>query len=289
MAHGHDAAQIDALADTLARAANARAQTTQPSAGGGALTVEDAYAVQCGLIKRCGYHVAGFKMGMTSQAKMRQMNVHEPIFGFMAPSGVLQDGATIPRSAFGQPRVEAELAFILKRPLRWPVTTAEAMAAVGGVCLAIEVLDSRYSEFKFSLPDVIADNTSAVGFVLGSEVRSPNEIDVGNMGIVLEINGKPQAIASSAAVLGHPARSLALLVEMVNRYYDEGTRSQLQLRRQGTEVLDAGTVVLTGGITQAFAVDAGDTVRVAGDGLGEVVLTIGPADERRPGPVYVEN
>ncbi len=282
----NETARIGALADTLAAAANARTQTTQPSANGQGLTVEQAYAVQCELIARCGYRVSGFKMGMTSQAKMRQMNVHEPIFGFMAPSGVLHDGATVPRSAFGQPRVEAELAFILKAPLSWPVTTAEAMQAVGGVCLAIEVLDSRYSDFKFSLPDVIADNTSAVGFVLGSEVRSPQSVDVANLGLVLEINGRPQSIASSAAVLGHPARSLALLVEMIHRYYDEQTCAQLRLRRHGTHVLDAGTVILTGGITQAFAVDAGDTVRVAGDGLGEVVLTIGPADGEAPAPVY---
>jgi 2-oxo-3-hexenedioate decarboxylase len=280
------AAAAKDVAGRLAAAANQRQQTEQTTATNASFDEAQAYAVQSQLLAMCGYSLAGFKMGMTSRAKMRQMGVTDPIFGFLAPSMVGQDGETMPRSWFGQPRVEAELAFILRKPIHGPITTAEAMDAVGSVCLAIEVLDSRYANFRFSLADVVADNTSAQRFVLGSELRDPRAVDVGNLGLSLEINGRVTAVASSAAVLGHPARSLAMLVEMLQRHYSDATRTAILRTGERRALLDAGTVILTGGITEAFGVDAGDFIRVRGDGLGEVTMTVGPRSDTPPPPLY---
>lgn len=262
-------------ATALAEAADARRTVPQVSAAWPDLTVADAYRVQALLRQRAGEDdIVGWKMGLTSHAKMRQMNVHDPIFGFLTRSMVVADGATVPASRFCQPRVEAELAVVLRQPLRWPCTSAQAQEAVGGVCLAIEILDSRYRDFRFSLPDVIADNTSASGFVCGPVVRTPGEIPWENLGVVLEIDGAPMAIASSAAVLGHPLRSLVGLVDLMNRYGED------------VRTLPAGTVVLTGGITEAFPVAEGQRVRLRGDGLGEVSFRMGPRVASAPPPVY---
>jgi 2-oxo-3-hexenedioate decarboxylase len=262
-------------ATDLARAANDRTLIEQPSRRDPRLTEAAAYRVQAELYRMRRGADVGFKMGLTSVAKMRQMNIDAPICGFLTAPMIAHDGATIPRSHFVQPRVEAELAFVLRRPLTGPVTTAEAMDAVGGVAVAIEILDSRYRDFSFALPDVIADNTSASRFVLGSEVRSPTLLPVGNTGVVLEINGAPVAVASSAAVLGHPARSLAMLLDLLEQYYPPGMRT-----------LPQGAIILTGGITEAFAVDAGDRVRVRADGLGSASFTMGGPNDSPPPAFY---
>lgn len=283
--------RIAVVARTLYDATNARTLVPQPSRDESQpWTEKDAYDVQRLLLASSlrpardaalsaaesapPSALVGMKMGMTSHAKMRQMGLSSPIFGFLAGSMVGRDGETMPADAFVQPRVEAEIAFITSRPLAWPVTTAQAMEAVGAVTVAIEILDSRYRDFAFSLPDVIADNTSASRFVLGPTLRNPTELDLGNLGVVLEIDGEPVSVASSAAVLGHPARSLTALLELMHRWYGPGS------------VLPAGQVVLTGGITEALPIREGQRVRVRADGLGSASFALGaPAGTLAP-PIY---
>ncbi|MGE3801935.1 MAG: 2-keto-4-pentenoate hydratase [Candidatus Kapaibacterium sp.] len=219
------------------------------------LTVEDAYTIQKMSIDRRierGERLVGMKMGLTSKAKMEQVGVHEPIYGRLTDGMIINDGASFSIERGCHPRVEPEVAFVMKQDIEGKVTDAEAVAAVEGVCAALEVIDSRYRDFKFTLPDVVADNTSASGFVLGSTVRPVNEVNLGNLGIVMEVNGKAEQIGNSSAIYEHPLRSLVQLLHM--------------LARRG-EGLKAGQVVLAGGATAAVPLKRGDHVRVLVDEL----------------------
>ncbi|MBC8145671.1 MAG: fumarylacetoacetate hydrolase family protein, partial [bacterium] len=180
-------------------------------------------------------------------------------YGVLTSSMIVNDGGTVRLSEMCHPRVEPEVAFILKKDLHGPVTPVQAMAAVSGVCAALEVIDSRYRDFKFTLPDVVADNTSAARFVLGSNAIAPEGLDIGNLGIIFEINGVIVETGSSAAVFEHPARSLAELANM--------------LARRG-EYLRAGQIVLSGGATAAVELNAGDHVRAIIEDIGIAELRV---------------
>lgn len=228
------------------------------------LTLDDAYAIQDASVRRRmerGEMLVGMKLGLTSRAKMEQVGVHEPILGHLTTSMVVNDGGVISLGELCHPRAEPEVAFILAEDLYGPVTPAQALGAVAGVCAAIEIIDSRYKDFKFALPDVVADNTSASRFVLGSNVVPPDLVNLGNLGIIFEVNGKIVEIGSSAAVLEHPARALAELATM--------------LARRG-KYLEAGQVILSGGATAAVALAAGDRVRAVIDELGSVEIVVAP-------------
>lgn len=228
------------------------------------LTVEEAYLIQEELVKlklEQGYSIIGPKMGLTSRAKMVQMNVEEPIYGYIFNNMVIQDGAEISLSDYIHPKVEAEIAFILGKDLEGPgITGAQVLAATDYVCGALEIIDSRYENFNFTLPDVIADNASSSRVVLGNRIRKPEELDLDLVGTVLKINGVIKDLGAGAAVLGHPANSVAMLANM--------------LHRKG-EKLKAGQVILTGGITGAVQLSYGDHVTAKLDGLGEVGFSVG--------------
>lgn len=248
--------RIEELAAIVDGAAADRIEIGMVTADEPDLTIERAYAVQVASVERRlgrGERLVGMKMGLTSRAKMEQMGVHEPIYGRLTSSMVVNDGGVVRISELLHPRVEPEVAFILKDDLHGPVTPAQALAAVAGACAALEIIDSRYRDFKFTLPDVIADNTSASRFVLGSTLIPVDRLNLGNLGIIMEINGRAAQIGSSAAIYEHPARSLAELANM--------------LARTG-EHLRAGQIVLSGGATAAVALKAGDHVRVIIDEIG---------------------
>jgi 2-oxo-3-hexenedioate decarboxylase len=251
---------VDALAQILDRATLdvrpvPKLTATTP------LTLDDAYAVQragVALRRLRGDDLVGMKMGLTSRAKMQQMGVLVPIYGHLTRRMILDDGGTVQRSAHIHPRVEPEVAFLLGRDLEGPVTPAQALLAVDGACCALELIDSRYENFQFTLPDVVADNGSSSRFVLGSVVR-PRDFDTGNLGMVMTKNGVLAECGSSAAIYEHPARSLAALAN--------------QLAPLG-EKLRAGSIVMTGGATAAIALAAGDHVRVDVQGLGSAELFV---------------
>jgi 2-oxo-3-hexenedioate decarboxylase len=224
-------------------------------------SIVDAYRIQragIALRRLRGDTLVGLKMGLTSRAKMQQMGVEVPIYGHLTRSMILEDGGVVERSAHIHPRVEPEVAYLLGRDLEGPVTPAQALLAVDGVCCALELIDSRYQNFQFTLEDVVADNGSSSRFVLGAVVR-PRDFDAGNLGMVMEKNGVVAEVGSSAAIYDHPARSLAALAN--------------QLAPLG-EKLKAGMIVMTGGATAAIALDAGDHVRVRVDGLGACEFSI---------------
>jgi len=252
-----DPADLAAIVDEAARTATAVPQLSQSH---DAISVPSAYAVQALSIARRlerGEELVGIKMGFTSRAKMEQMGLSDLIWGRLTSGMQLSDGSTVPFDRFIHPRFEPEVAFVLDRPLAGPVSPAQALQAVGAVAVAMEIIDSRYENFRFSLADVVADNASSSGFVLGPW-RSP-DIDLSNLGMICEIDGRPVQIGSSAAILGHPLRSLA-----------EASRIVAEHGMQ----LQPGWVVMAGGATAATYFQQGQHLRVDAEALGAVELHV---------------
>ncbi|HPE61268.1 MAG TPA: 2-oxo-3-hexenedioate decarboxylase [Thiolinea sp.] len=222
---------------------------------------EDAYDIQFEIRRRKearGNRVIGLKMGLTSYAKMKQMGVEVPVYAFLADYFNIPDGGEVKTSELIHPKVEAEIALITNQPLRGPgCTVAHVLAATEAVLPAVEVIDSRYRDFKFDLKSVVADNASSARFVTGGNIRRADEVDMKTLGVVMEINGEVVATGAGAAVLGHPAASVAMLANM--------------LAERGEEI-PAGTFIMTGGITAAVGVKAGDSVCVRYQDLGSVSM-----------------
>lgn len=254
-----DQQAIRQLAEHLENAELNRQPVTKITDDYPELDWEDAYAIQHQIRRRKeqrGIRAAGLKMGLTSQAKMRQMGVSDPVYGFLTATGSYADGAEIDRSAFIHPRVEAEVAVVTRAELAGPgCHSGQVLAALDFVTAAVEIIDSRYENFRFDLKSVIADNTSAAGFVCGSVPRDVHDLDLPTLGVVLEKNGEIVETGAGAAVLGHPATSVAMLANM--------------LAARG-EVIPAGSFVMTGGITAAVAVEKGDSINVRYQDLGKV-------------------
>ncbi|MEW2355627.1 fumarylacetoacetate hydrolase family protein [Spirillospora sp. NPDC029432] len=243
---------IEALAGTLdaaVRDARAIPRLTDKAE----LDVDAAYAVQRAVIRRrVARHerLAGVKMGFTSKAKMVQMGVHDVIWGLLTDAMLIESRVDVGRLI--HPRIEPEIAYLIGRPVR---SAADVDAAVAGVAVGFEVLDSRYEDFSFTLPDVIADNASAAGYGVGAW-HDPR--DVANVGMLMEIDGQAVQAGSSAAILGDPMRSL---------------RAAARLAGQAGITLEPGWVVLAGAATAAVPLPAGAHVRVTASGLGSVEVT----------------
>ena len=223
------------------------------------LSVEDGYAIQNAVRGRylaSGHRLYGWKAGLTSRAKMRQMGVHEPSIGFLTDRMAALTGTAIPVADHVHPRVECELAFVLFQDLPTQGCTVEdVLAATALVVPAIEVIDSRFENFKFDLPSVIADNSSSARFVLGSNGCRVADLDRRTTGVAMLKNGIVQTTGASAAVWGDPAAAVALVAELVGSVGGQ---------------IKAGMTVLSGGITAAFAVAPGDVVSARFQGLGTV-------------------
>ncbi|MGD9764647.1 MAG: 2-keto-4-pentenoate hydratase, partial [Candidatus Binatia bacterium] len=206
---------IEALAALLDDAAQRGTAVPQLSATT-PLSLADAYAIQHANVGRRlarGERLVGIKMGLTSRAKALQMGVSDLIFGRLTDRMIIEDGGALDCGRYAHPRVEPELAFLLKAPLSGTVTPLQALAAVEAIAPAMEVIDSRYENFRFSLTDVVADNSSSAGFVVGPWHRP--DIDFSNLGMVMSFDGRPVQIGSSAAIMGHPLRSLVTAARMV--------------------------------------------------------------------------
>ncbi len=222
---------------------------------------EDAYNIQWEIRRRKeerGNKIVGMKMGLTSWAKMAQMGVEEPCYGFLADYFACADGSAIDTKELIHPKVEAEIAFVTKAPLSGPgCHVADVFAATDFILPAVEVIDSRYRDFKFDIKSVVADNSSSSRFVTGG-VRVPVDgIDLSTIGVVMEKNGEIVELSAGAAVLGNPAESVAMLANML------GERG---------EHIPAGTFIMTGGVTAAVAVDEGDNISVRYHGLGSLSM-----------------
>ncbi|MFG2057148.1 2-keto-4-pentenoate hydratase [Micromonospora sp. NPDC048930] len=248
---------ITGIAEKLGAAADTASAIPQLAAETG-LDVDAAYAVQTALVQRRldrGERLVGLKMGLTSKAKMAQVGVDEVIWGRLTDAMRVPDGGTVDVADFIHPRVEPEVAFLLDR-LPEPGEPVGAFTdAVRAVAPAIELIDSRYANFTFSLPDVVADNTSAAAFVVGPWSPVPDDLD--NLGVLLEIDGRVAQVGSTAAILGDPRRAL-----------DEGIRLA---GRHGVRLRE-GWVFLAGAATAAVPLRPGAHIRAVVEKLGTASL-----------------
>lgn len=223
------------------------------------MTYEDAYDIQWTARKAKearGHKIVGMKMGLTSQAKMKQMGVPNPCYGYLADYFAFGDGAEIKIDELIHPKVEAEIAFVLKDDLSGPgCHIGDVLAATDFVMPAVEIIDSRYKDFKFDLKSVIADNSSSSRYVTGGRMRDIKDLDLKTLGVVMEINGEIVQLGAGAAVLGHPATSIAMLANMMS---------------ERGEILKAGSYILSGAITAAVSVKKGDNVTVKFQDLGSL-------------------
>lgn len=251
---------LNQLALALDQAALTRQAVAQLSDQQTGFDVETAYAVQRLLVQqrlRRGARRVGMKMGFTSVAKMRQMGVDQMIWGRLTDDMRLDEGGELALDRYVHPRAEPEIVFLLKKPLAGRVSAAEAMAAVEAVAGGIEIIDSRYRDFRFHLADVIADNASSSGFLVGP--LQPASTDVANLGIVMRVDGRVVQAGSSAAILGHPVRSLV---------------AAARLAAEAGESLQPGDLVLAGAATEAVALRAGMRVRAEFQSLGAVSFQV---------------
>jgi 2-oxo-3-hexenedioate decarboxylase len=225
------------------------------------MTYEDAYDIQWtarAAKEARGTKIVGMKMGLTSQAKMKQMGVPNPCYGYLADYFAYGDGAEIKIDELIHPKVEAEIAFVLKDDLQGPgCHIGDVLAATDFVMPAVEIIDSRYKDFKFDLKSVIADNSSSSRYVTGGRMRDIKDLDLKTLGVVMEINGEVVQVGAGAAVLGHPATSIAMLANMM---------------AERGEILKAGTYILSGAITAAVGVKKGDNVTVKFQDLGSLSM-----------------
>ena len=228
------------------------------------LDVETAYEVQDEVLRRRlerGERLVGVKLGLTSRAKQHRMGIAAPLTAWLTDAMVVPAGAPVPQKRLIHPRAEPEIVLVLGRALAGPgITAVGAMAAVDHVCAGIEIIDSRYRDFRFTLPDVIADNASSAGFVTGPVLRSPDGLDLSLEACLLEVDGQVVDSATGAAVQGHPAEALALAANSL------GARGRS---------LEPGWLVLTGGMTDAVFIDPGHSVTAHFTSLGSIVLAGG--------------
>jgi len=223
------------------------------------MTYEDAYDIQWEIRRRKegrGNKTVGMKMGLTSWAKMSQMGVEQPCYGFLADYFAVPDGGQIKHDELIHPKIEAELAFVTKAPLKGPgVHIGDVLRATDFVMPAVEVIDSRYKDFKFDLKSVIADNSSSSRFVSGSTMAKPENLDLKNLGVVMEVNGEVVQLGAGAAVLGHPASSVAMLANML---------------AERDEEIPADSFIMIGAITAAVQMNKGDSFCVRYQDLGTI-------------------
>ena len=224
------------------------------------ITLDDAYAIQKQSLARRyerGERQIGIKMGFTSRAKMVQMGVHDMIWGRLTDAMIVEDGGQTSFKKYVHPRVEPEIAFLLKDELVGTITPMQALSAVEAVAPAVELIDSRYQAFKFSLTDVVADNSSSSGFVVGPWHRA--DLDCSNLGIVLSVNGVPALVGSTAAILGNPLRSLV---------------AAARFAAEAGEPLQPGWIVMAGGASHAETLAPGMWVECDVQKLGRVGFSV---------------
>jgi 2-oxopent-4-enoate hydratase len=225
------------------------------------LAIEDAYAIQTINVERrtaAGERVIGRKVGLTSKPMQQLLGVDEPDFGVLTDEMLVEDGDLIQLSRLVQPRVEAELAFVMSRDLAGPgISAAVALDAIAGVLPAVEVVDSRVADWKIKLVDTVADNASSGLFVIGGRMRPVADLDLRLLGVAISRNGELLDTGAGAAILGNPARCVAWLANTLGSL-GEGLR--------------AGDIVLPGAVHKMVPVQPGDVFRAEYAHLGAVTV-----------------
>jgi len=184
------------------------------------------------------------------------MGVHEPTYGVLLENMQLFEGEPISIKPFIHAKIEPEIAFIFDKEVTGPtVSVTDILAATAYIAPAMEIIDSRYRNFNFTLPDVVADNSSSSRYIFGEKFYRVEDIDLRLMGMVFKQNGKIVATSAGASVMGHPARAIAW---MANKLVERG------------QSIKPGEIVLSGALSEAFTVSPGDHFSVSFDGIGSL-------------------
>lgn len=203
----------------------------------GTFTLEQAYEIQRASIARRearGERIVGVKLGFTSRAKMVQMGVDSLIWGLLTDAMIEEEGGDVDLRKYVHPRVEPEVCFVTRRAISGPLTSLEAVDYLEAVAPAMELIDSRFANFKFDLVNVVADNCSSAGLVVGPWSRRFDGL--ANLGVRMQFDGRDVQVGSTGAILGHPLRAFV-----------QATR----LMHGAGMTLPAGSLIMAGGATAA--------------------------------------
>lgn len=262
----HD--QIDDAAARLFEAEKSRRQIRLLSLDFPDATMDDAYAVQAALVARkiaAGAVPKGWKIGLTSKAMQSALNIDVPDSGVLFDDMFFADGATISADRFIQPRVEAEIAFVMKAPLKGPVESIdEVIAATDYICPAIEILDTRIERVNAETKkirtffDTISDNAANAGIVLGGKRIAPRDADMRWIGAIVSRNGEVEETGLGAGVLDHPAMGIVWLANRLHKYGGQ---------------IAAGEVVLSGSFVRPVEARHGDGIVADFGQFGTITLS----------------
>jgi len=229
------------------------------------ISIGEAYKIQLKVVhlkKKRGQVVVGKKIGLTSKGMQQLLGVNEPDYGHILDKMMIYEGEALSLSQLIQPKVEAEIAFLLKKDLKGPgVTVASVIDATEGVMPAIEIIDSRIKNWKIKIQDTVADNASSARVILGGRIMPIEELDLRYVGMVLEKNGEIVATGAGAAVLGNPAQSVAWLANKLSEF---------------GITLKAGEIIMSGSFTAAVEASPNDAIKATFNHLGSVTVKFIP-------------
>lgn len=223
------------------------------------LTVAQAYQIQLQTIEAElseGNVITGKKIGLTSVAMQTSLGVNEPDYGHLLQTMQIANGGKVPSEQLLQPKVEGELAFVLKKDLVGPnLTTIDVIQATDYIVPALEIVDSRIKNWQIKLPDTIADNASSGLYVLGDEKFYLHDIDLKNIGMALYKNGQLLNTGAGVACLGNPLTAVVWLANKLAEY-------DISLKK--------GEVILSGALSAAVDAEVGDVFSCKFNRMGEV-------------------
>ena len=228
------------------------------------LTMADGYAVQAELVRlilAAGDSIVGYKVGLTSKPMQKMIGVDSPDYGPVLGSTVYRDGDVVSLGRFIQPKIEAEIVFVLGEALRGPgVTVTDAHRAVAGIAASVEIVDSRFADWRIKLADTVADLASNGAVAVSGRLVPLDGIDTRLIGMSLTRNGDLVDTGAGAAALGDP---LTVVAWLANTLGSVGIG------------LEPGHLVMTGALHAAVPMQAGDVFRADFDRLGPVTVRVG--------------
>ena len=249
-----------AVVETLLEANRTKVQTTRPSALYPQIEFEDSYAISAEVARRtieAGAELIGYKVGLTSLAMRRSSKIDEPDYGYLYQHFLHPDGASLKHADYCVPRVELELAFVLKDALKGPaVTMLDVMRATEYIVPSIEIIDARVDEPR-KIFDTIADNGAGAGLILGGRPVRPYDVDLRMVTGILSRNAEIEETGVSCGVMGHPANGVAWLA---NKLHSIGVH------------LHPGQILLAGSFVRPVWAEPGDTLRADFADLGTVSI-----------------
>jgi len=229
------------------------------------MTMDDAYAIQAGWVEHklgSDRSIVGHKIGLTSKAMQAALNIDIPDSGILFDDMLFNSGSNIPQDRFIQPRVEAEIAFVMKHDLAGDnVTVEQVMAATGYLVPSLEILDTRIHRkcpqtgVARNVFDTIADNAANAGLVLGEQRTDPKKVDMRWIGAIVSANGEVEETGLGAGVLNQPALGIAWLAARLNQYGDS---------------IKAGEIVLSGSFIRPIETQTGTLIEADFGDFGQV-------------------